>query len=67
MDDRTKMEIMPLNVDLYKDLSIDDLERRLELSCYCAINLCGGYCCELCGGQCSFCSYCGGDEICNTM
>lgn len=67
MDEQKRTEIVPLNRELYKDLSIDDLEQRLELDCYCFIQGCEYYCCDLCGGQCSFCSYCGSDEICNTM
>jgi hypothetical protein len=60
MDERKQAEIVPLNQELYKDLSIDDLEQRLELDCW-GINLCGAqcdtqcgaYCATLCGAQCS--------------
>lgn len=67
MDEQKGTEIVPLNRELYKDLSIDDLEQRLELNSYCLVNYCEYHCATACGGQCSFCSYCGGDEICNTM
>ncbi len=71
---KNKKEIVSLNPQLYKDLSIEELEERLEMGCY--INSCGDNCgtnstcttdicaadCNLCGGNCT----CLGDiGICN--
>jgi|GEM_PF-2385017 len=68
MDEQTRTEIVPLNRELYKDLSIDDLEKRLELGCYidiCSVdepcvNHCAGQCFGFCGAECSF-------DGCSTM
>ncbi len=71
---KNKKEIVSLNPQLYKDLSIEELEERLEMGCYinscdvncgsysaCEVDVCGADC-NLCGGNCS----CLGDiGICN--
>lgn len=47
MDEQKRTEIVPLNRELYKDLSIDDLEERLEQSCIIFVFWCSGtYTCE---------------------
>ena len=49
MEEKKKQEIVPLNRQLYLDLSIEELEQRLELDCW-TINLCG--CDDACGVDC---------------
>ena len=44
-------EIESLNDELYQDLSIEELERRLEMGCY-PINICGVDCGSNCTGNC---------------
>ena len=60
-------EIESLNDELYRDLSIEELERRLEMGCY-PVNICG--CDDFCGvdgGSCvahgcaGNCNLCGGN------
>lgn len=51
MDEQKRTEIVPLDRELYKDLSIDDLEQRLELSLWCIVD-----CDVQCGVQCSACA-----------
>jgi hypothetical protein len=43
MDQQKNQEIVPLNRELYSDLSIDELEQRLELGCWIWLCVCGGY------------------------
>lgn len=43
MEEEKKEEIVSLNKDLFSDLSIDELEKRLEMattSCWVGCNLC---------------------------
>lgn len=54
MEQKTKQEIVPLNRELYMDLSIEELEQRLELDCW-------GY---VCVGECSPLTVCGDSSIC---
>ncbi|MFA5806240.1 MAG: hypothetical protein WC879_16520 [Melioribacteraceae bacterium] len=50
-----KEELVSFNKDLFADLSISELEERLELEAQCWIVICGGYCevFNVCGAQCS--------------
>ena len=60
-----KKEIVSLNPELYSDLSIEELEERLEMGCY--INVCG---CDdnscSCNVDVSVCN-CDANTGCNTL
>ena len=68
MSDKKK-EIISLNPDLYSDLSITELEERLEMGCYinrCDIDgdVCVGYV-DTGGGCVGYVNTCGADvDIC---
>ncbi len=63
-------EIQPLNDDVLGNLSIEELEERLEMQIlhvseaqWCLIDICGVNCGTLCGGNCG--TLCGGN--CTTL
>jgi hypothetical protein len=61
MDQPKNQEIVPLNRELYSDLSIDELEQRLELGCWIWICYCQYYNeCDTQGCVAQFCLVQGG-------